>query len=876
MFSIQPLDERADDFLKKSTIFGLIEQQVQRSPHSIAVSCANQKLSYLELNQKANQLAFYLQSLGARNEMRVGIFVSRSCEMIVGLLGILKSGGAYVPLDPIYPQERLAHMIQDANLSLIITQKDLLKSLPAHSSHCVCIDSDWNKISNHSIENPSTNTDGDNTAYVIYTSGSTGQSKGVQLLHRGVVNFLISMQKRPGITSTDKVLAVTTLCFDIAALECFLPLTVGAEVIMVGREKISDGLEMLDMINQHHPTLLQATPATWRMLLEAGWQKTPGLKILCGGELLSSELATELLKRGESVWNLYGPTETTIWSTVHRLTSAKKPISIGHPIANTQIYILDENLRPVLKDETGELYIGGEGLARGYLNRPELTAERFIKNPFNPESRIYKTGDVARWLPGGDIEILGRLDHQVKVRGYRIELGEIESVLCQFPGIKESVVIAEDTPLDEKRLICYLKKNSDTTPSENELRSFLNSKLPEYMIPSSFGFLEKMPLTPNGKVDRKALPPIERCLSSNKHIEPAHNSTEEKLIQIWSEILGVHEIGIHDDFFHLGGNSLLAVRLVNQIKKIFGRKPPLTYFFQSPTINSISRFLKSPQRISNRCLVKMQTDGHHPPFYCVTGASDTVLRFRDLVTLFGKDYPFYGLQNQEIDGNSINETTVELLATKYLNEIRDLQSTGPYYLGGYCFGAIVAFEMARQLTSQGEKVNLLAMLEPATDSLNTTTRSVFIQHLERYLYHGKVFWQLSIKEKWGYLGERTQNIWKRTSSKILNDERARIGIEAVNMAQNYTPSPLPCRITLFLGNDTFMSQGSYTDPRLDWGLFAAGELEIYRIPGNHVNILQQPFVEKLSDYLKTCIRRTSIPVVKESSSPKPEPASVLS
>jgi amino acid adenylation domain-containing protein len=472
---------------KNQCVHELFEAQAERTPDAIAVVFKNEYLTYRELNKKANNLASYLQKIGVNPEVLVGIYVERSLEMMVGLLGILKAGGAYVPLDPAYPPERLAFMLEDAKISVLLTQKKLLETLPKNSASLVFLDADWEGIS--SCDEPVVGLqNSSNLAYVIYTSGSTGKPKGVQISHASAVNFLSSMRQQLAIADRDVWLAVTSLSFDIAALELFLPITTGSRVVVASREVASNGEKLLETLTNSGATVMQATPASWKMLLAAGWQGNNQLKILCGGEALPRQLANQLLLRGASVWNLYGPTETTIWSTLYQVDGKDESVSIGRPIANTQIFILDRYLMPVPVGVFGELHIGGAGLSRGYLNRPELTAEKFIPNPFaedpihasfilHPSSfilseRLYKTGDLARYLPDGNIEFMGRSDHQVKVRGFRIELGEIEAVLSQYPAVREAIaLVREDNPGD-KRLVAYIVANSELRGGHGDTYSY--------------------------------------------------------------------------------------------------------------------------------------------------------------------------------------------------------------------------------------------------------------------------------------------------------------------------------------------------------------------------------------------------------------------
>ncbi|MBW4635043.1 MAG: amino acid adenylation domain-containing protein [Iphinoe sp. HA4291-MV1] len=575
-------------------IYQLFEEQVERTPEAVAVVFENQQLTYRELNARANQLAHYLKTLGVGAETLVGICVERSLEMVVGLLGILKAGGAYIPLDPNYPPERLAYILGDAQVSVMLTQQYL--QIPKHNTQVVYLDTDWSKIATCSESNfPSDSTTAENLAYVIYTSGSTGQPKGVQVLNRSVVNFLMSMCEHLGLTNQDIFLGTTSVSFDIAVLEIFLPISLGGCLVLVSREIASDGLQLSDYLVKSGATVMQGTPATWQLLLNAEWHGSQRLKILCGGEALPQKLARQLLERGASLWNMYGPTETTIWSAVYEVTFEDDLIYIGHPIANTQIYLLDPHLQPVPIGVPGELHIGGVGLALGYLNQPNLTALKFIPNPFSnePGSRLYKTGDLARYLPNGKLEFLGRIDQQVKIRGFRIELGEIETVLAQDPRVRETVVVAREDDLGDKRLVAYVVPNQEQPLTVEELRSFLKEKLPEYMVPSAFVTLDALPLTASGKIDRRALPaPTQARPELEKTFVAPRNHTEETVARIWAEAFRIDKVGVHDNFFDLGGHSLLVTQIVFQLREVFQVDLPLQCFFETPTVAGIAQAIE--------------------------------------------------------------------------------------------------------------------------------------------------------------------------------------------------------------------------------------------------------------------------------------------
>jgi amino acid adenylation domain-containing protein len=847
------------DYARDRCVHQLFEAQAARTPNATAVVFGNESLTYGELEGRANQLANHLIELGARPDGLVAICLERSLEMVVGLLGILKAGAAYVPLDPAYPPDRIAFMLENAEVPLLLTQARLREGLPSTASGTILIDSDWPEIAKQSKERPALTLNSENRAYVIYTSGSTGKPKGVEIPHRAVVNFLTTMAERPGLTASDRLLAVTTLSFDIAGLEIYLPLTQGASLEIVSREVASDGNQLQEELRGSCATVMQATPATWRMLLEAGWKGDPRLKILIGGEAVSEKLANQLLQRSASVWNVYGPTETTIWSTLSKLEAEQTAISIGRPIGNTEIFILDKMLQPVPIGVAGELYIGGDGLARGYLKRPELTAEKFIVHPLNPDpkARLYRTGDLARYLPNGNIEFLGRIDHQVKIRGFRIELGEIETVLRQHPGINETVVLArEDTPGD-KRVLAYFVPTRDAAPTTAELRSFLKEKLPEYMIPSVFVTLPSMPLTPNGKIDRRALPaPDQADLASTGTFAAPKDVTESRLVQIWESVLRVRPIGVRDNYFELGGHSLLAVKLMNRIEEAFGKTLPIATLLQAPTIEQLAAILRrkgwSPPW---SCLVPIQTGGSKPPFFCIHGINGSVVRFHDLSRYLGSGQPFYGLQAQGLDAAHLCHTRTEDMAFHYIKEIRSVQPQGPYFIGGYSFGGAIAFEMAQQLAAQGQEDAVVVLFDTnfpqksPSVSRNASASSALL-----------TLFRIPASERWAYLSRmvmapiRPIQWWLHVSR--LPDIVKKVRKACLQAEREYTPRTYPGRVILFRSNHKAL--GQLSDPREGWNECAARGLEIYEIEGNHENILLEPQVRFVAQQLKTCLDEAQV------------------
>jgi amino acid adenylation domain-containing protein len=567
---------------REASVHALIEAQIERTPLANAIECDGEAWSYRELGLRADAVARALQQRGVSRGSLVGLYLERSPRMLAALLGVLKAGAAYVPLDPSYPGERIDYMLEDAAVRWVVSERALRERLPRAGCEVLAIEECEPDAGATPVSAAVAPAD---LAYVIYTSGSTGRPKGVMLPHGAVVNFLVAMAREPGISATDAICAVTTLSFDIAVLELLLPLTVGARVVLADRATAADGAALARLLERSGSSVMQATPATWRMLLDAGWRGRPGLRLLSGGEGLPRELADRLLGCGRELWNVFGPTETTVWSTLERVP-ADGPICIGRPLANTEVYVVDAHLQPVPAGVPGELLIGGLGVARGYLGRAELSAEKFVPDPFGtrPGGRLYRTGDLARWRRDGRLEVLGRIDHQVKLRGYRIELGEIESVLRAHPGVRECVVVCREDRPGDKRLVGYVVPHADAAPGRDDLRAHARRLLPEYMVPSTCVLLPALPLTPNGKVDRRALPAPEFGTGDAAEPVAPRNAEEETLARLFADVLGLERIDIHADFFDLGGHSLLATQLVARVQKSFGGEVPLRLLFEAPTV----------------------------------------------------------------------------------------------------------------------------------------------------------------------------------------------------------------------------------------------------------------------------------------------------
>ena len=592
---ITEVNQTTRDYPRARCMHELFEAQTERTPDNVAVIDERTSLTYGELDRRSSGLAMHLRQCAVGPEVFVGIYMHRSVEMVIGLLGILKAGGAYVPINPTDPPDRVTFMLTDASVRVLLTCRGV--EPPRTDAVVVCVDGDAEFPNGEETDGTTrTKVTPDNAAYVIYTSGSTGRPKGVLVSHRALTNFLWSMAERPGCAQGEVLLAVTSLSFDIAALELYLPLIVGGTVVVASEEITRDPQQLGQALIDHNVDTMQATPASWRMMLAAGWQGKPGLKVLCGGDTLPRDLADQLLTRVGALWHLYGPTETTVWSAVCKMEQGDA-VTIGTPIANTQLYVLDDYLHPVPTGVRGELYIGGDGLARGYLNRDDLTAEKFVSNPFtsspNDTDRVFRTGDQARYLPDGRIELLGRLDDQVKIQGFRIEPGEVEATLIQHPLVREAVVLAREDTSTDLRLVAYFVPTQGPAPTTSDLRDFLKTILPAYMVPARFVPLEQLPLTPNGKIDRRALPVPEptRPALSDAFVAP-RNPLEQRLCSMYAQVLGIDQIGIHDNFFDLGGGSLQILEIIVHAQEAELMLTP-QLFFEYQTVATLAATLNT-------------------------------------------------------------------------------------------------------------------------------------------------------------------------------------------------------------------------------------------------------------------------------------------
>jgi amino acid adenylation domain-containing protein len=836
----------------------LVEERAQRDPELIAAEQGERRLTYRELTERANQLAHSLRSKGVGADVPVGVCLPRSPELLVTLLGVLKAGGACLPLDPDYPKERLTYMLEDSQAPVLITNSEFRPVFGSEKREVVLLDS-IEALEGHSRENPSSRTTPDNLAYVIYTSGSTGKPRGVLLTHRGLVNHNVAAIQLYGITPSDRVMQFASISFDIAIEEMWPTWIAGATLVNRASKALMGGSELLGWIQQQQITVLNLPTAYWhelvRELAESKRSMPESVRlVIVGGEKASSAAYKSWLQcGGDRVrWiNTYGPTEASVIATSYE-PDQTKPIPdnlpIGKPIANTEIYILNENLQAVAVGEPGELHIGGPALARGYLNRPEMTTAKFIANPFKTDGieRLYKTGDSARFLPDGAIEFIGRTDFQVKIRGYRIELGEIEAVLEKCPGVRECVVIAREDD-GTKRLVGYVVGSAEKAISAGDLRDFLADRLPEYMVPGDFVLLKSLPLTPNGKVDRRALPaPPARRSTEGKQVVAPRDAVESQMVKIWEHVLGKRPIGIRDNFFELGGHSLLAVRLMGRVEKAFGQQLPLTALVQAPTIQQFADLVRRDAAAELwSSLIPLQAEGSEPPLFFVHGLGGTVLRFHELAQRMRPDQPFYGIQARGLNGKEACLNRVDDMAEYYLEQLRGVQPEGPYFLGGYSFGGLVALEMARRLIEAGQVVGLLALVDTYPGAPKSASSLL------------GTFFTLSAEQKVAYVKKRVTRYRKGIKRRVdlLSMPRPlKMVREACAVAErNYSPRAYPGKIVLFRASEKALR--GLDDPQGGWSQYATAGLEIHEVDADHGNILNEPQVQHLSAAIRAAMKQ---------------------
>ena len=864
-------NDTAAAYPRDLTLPHLFARQSAETPGAIAVVAGARSLTYREVEQRSDALAQQLISLGFGPNARVGVFVNRTADLVIAPLAILKSGNAYVPLDPTYPPGRLTQIIEKSGLVAIIAQSEVVP-LPLRSVPIVAMVSTPQPATTAPTPTlPSIRPE--DTAYVIFTSGSTGQPKGVQIPHSALTNFLYAMRGTPGFTARDTIVAVTTICFDIAALELFLPLTLGAKVVIASEQETRDGHLLLSLLRRAGASVLQATPATWELLIEAGWLGDPQLRMLCGGEALPRHLADRLLDRSPELWNMYGPTETTVWSSARRITRGDGPVLIGPPIANTQFYVVDRNGELVPRGGVGELIIGGDGVAVGYWDMAALTLDRFPADRFggSPGAKLYRTGDLVRMRQDGEFQYLGRTDQQIKLRGFRIELGEIEAVLLRRDTVRHAIATAVESVSGETAILAYVQLHAGAVASRQQivevLRADVASMLPSYMRPRDIIVLDAIPLLPNGKLDRKALPrPGPGEQAERTRLQPL-DDLETRLAQIWCEILGVQSVEASGDFFELGGHSLLAARLLARVEAAFGHRISMSALFESPGLGAFANLLRSPrqQDFDFREVVRMGSRRAERSIFAINNTGI----FRTLSQRLDESLSITALQlfDPSVERDKLPRT-IEETAGQYARLIRKIQPVGPYALVGWCNGGTLALETARQLLEAGELVSRVFMIDtwiPGYFRRLGWLRS----KLADYTYR----WQLILadwatvrsgqKSLWGFLADRStvRRFYPRDQVAEAGAEPAYATARAYDhwllgyttaMLNAYEPKPVRARLTVF--RSTSEPAGRFLDPKLGWGGMAEDGVDLIVVPGDHYSVFKDPGASIMAKHIAAAIR----------------------
>ncbi|MEH2147515.1 non-ribosomal peptide synthetase [Nostoc sp.] len=870
LLQLQRWNQTQTDYPHDKTLVELFEAQVAKNPDNLALVFESQSLTYQQLNQKANQLAHSLiQNHQIQPDTLIGICVERSLEMIIGLLGILKAGGAYVPIDPNYPKERIWFMLEDSGTSVLLTQSFLKDKLPLANleNPCQIICLDEETFTEALTENPSIQSTPNDLAYVIYTSGSTGQPKGVMIEHRAIVNLSLVWAETFQVQHDSRLLQFGSFSFDLSVAEIATTFVTGACLYLANKETLLPSQILVDFLTDHKISHCFLSPSALSILPQA---TLPDLQTLCvGGEACPGELVTQW-STGRRFFNCYGPTESTVNAAIALCHPNGKKPPIGQPLFNIRIYILDADNQPLPPGIPGELCIAGVGLARGYLNRPDLTAEKFIEvELFGKIERIYKTGDLARWGVDGNLEYLGRIDDQIKLRGFRIELGEVESILLQHPSVKEAIVILYKTESNQT-LIAYVTGISNDLSTQ--LKNYLKSRLPDYMIPAQIIVLDELPLTPNGKVDRKSLPAPNGVIEGL--YEPPRNEVEQQLVQIWSAVLEHQDIGIYDNFFDLGGHSLLAIKLLNNIQQVFEKQLSLSSLFQNPTIAQLSEQLcNSEVQQSNHDLLSLQPQGDATPLFFLPGANGHGFYFRDLAINLGTKRPIYGLETPGRDGSSALPDSVTTHASQLIELLRK-QAKSPYILAGYSSGCAVAFEMASQLEQQGETVNLLAILDAGlvsqpeyfTDRAELDWIWQLIRRIEVLkgvslgLQYDDLAAQPNDRARWDLAADylyRNNVLPEHSTLSLLKTNMKVMKVLTLNYA-NYQPThPISAPIVLFRAQEVkeivlqeLQAFSDYDLPDWGWQTYTQKPVKVISVPGNHGQMLYEPNVKLLATQLR--------------------------
>jgi len=880
----------AKDLPLQHCIHHLFESQVERTPERIAVISGSAQLTYAELNRRSNQLAHHLRRLGAGPEVHVGLYLERSVEMIVAMLAVLKAGGAYVPLNPQEPADRLSFMLEDAAVSLLLTETRLARRFRPEGRTIFRVDAERELISVHSCENPRPTADASNPVYAIYTSGSTGRPKGVVIAHEALVNHSLALKDCYQLEVQDRVLHFASPAFDVAAEELFPTLLAGATVVIRSEESAHSIAEFVRFVKQEGITVVNLPTPFWHEwvaeLNHAEAQLPQALRlVVIGSDQASGERYTTWQRAvGDKVRliNAYGPTEATITATIYaaeegQASESSDGVPVGRPIANTKVYLLDSRLNPLPVGVAGEVYIGGTGLARGYLRQPALTAEKFIPDPFSsqPGARLYRTGDVGRHQPDGNLKLVGRVDEQVKVRGYRIEVGEIESVLRLHAGVKEAVVIARDDADRDKRLVAYVVAEPETTLADAELKSYLKEKLPEHMVPAVYVQLPELPLSPNGKIDRRALPAPERDEggAGGQLLVPG-DFLEIPLIRLWENVLGVQPIGIRDNFFELGGHSILALRLMGALQQRFGRELPLSILFEKPTVEHLAQALR--QELDSQALsplVSIQPQGTRLPIFFVHVGSGHVLCYLDLARRLGTDQPFYGLQDPNLYTREFPDISVEEMAAQYVEAVRQIQPHGPYLLGGWSFGGVVVFEMATQLKKQGEEVAWLGLLDAGSPDWirrradvddDAALLRILAHEMDVHIADGELE-SLTRDEMLACVAEKMRQAQLLLADPVFFIKRQLDVLKSrTRVICNYYPDVYPGRITFFHADQeddgapllSAQEKGDDTNQKTHgFAALSTEPVDVYIVPGTHHQIAREPHVAALAEAVQNSLER---------------------
>ena len=858
-------NKSAVEYKASKCIHEMVEAQVERTPEAVAVRYEDQSLTYDELNQRANKLAHHLRKQGVGPETLVAMCMERSLEMIVAILAILKAGGAYLPLDLSYPSERLAFMIEDANPPVVITQENLEARLPKHKAQIICVDRDWPVIAQESCENPKGGAAPDNLAYVIYTSGSTGKPKGCLITHFNVVRLFQATWDWYRFDERDVWTMFHSYAFDFSVWEIWGALFYGGRVVVVPYLVSRSPEAFYRLLHDQRVTVLNQTPSAFRQLIRAedsvGVQDLALRYVIFGGEALEMQSLKPWYERhGDQkpvLVNMYGITETTVHVTYRPLSlgDTTRGSVIGRSIPDLQLYVLDQHRQPVPIGVAGEMYVGGAGVARGYLSRPELTSQRFIPDPFrsHPGARLYKTGDLARFLPDGDMEYLGRIDHQVKIRGFRIELGEIESVLASHPAIHHNIVMAREDDSGDKRLVAYIVPKPSQQLSIADLRSYVRQSLPEYMVPSLFSVLAAFPLTPTGKIDRGALPPpLPERRDQSAMIAP-RNERETFLLSVFREILHVESISVTDDFFDLGGHSLMAARLVSRISAATGRQIPLAALFRAATVESLAQLIEHEAEVEGDPVVMEIQHGERGrlPFFAIVPPGEESLGYAMLARHMGPEQTVYKIQGHApVTGGKrpYSEEEMQALTNEYVAAIKSVQPRGPYCLGGLCDGTHIAEQIVLKLESQGDEVGLFAIFD-----------TWVLQHSQnRWLWKLSYYGQRLREMKKLSFSERLASYKRVAENKVQNlvgSKPARTDWQQTYWPEGFTPTRFRAPVILFKRP----KQPFYyvDDPEMGWGKRTTTGVEIHEVDFSHLEILREPHVRVFGEDLAECVAQVS-------------------